>query len=124
MTGREAPSDAELKRNIQKRVLAAEAAELAKRNVEKRFNRPSIPGSRRPSSLSADDPKAPLNLKGNKKGKGQAQNQYVYSFTSEHWMSSNKSSAGTATFSSTAPVPTRMVLDSLKSTSTLRTKVV
>ena len=69
MTGRHAPSDAELKRNIHKRMLAAENAAPASRSrLGKRFNRHGVPSSR-PTKADIAEAKA-LNLKGNKKGHG------------------------------------------------------
>lgn len=69
MTGRDAPTDAELKRNLHKRVLAVEDAAFAKRSLSKRYNRHGVPGRAAASGAKS------LSLKGkkNKGGKGQGQ---------------------------------------------------
>ncbi|KAH8100901.1 acid protease [Cristinia sonorae] len=67
MTGREAPSDTELKRNIHKRLLAIEEAELKKRGHEKRYNRHGVPKQRIQPSPDLPGAKA-LHLKGNNGG--------------------------------------------------------
>ncbi|THH27412.1 hypothetical protein EUX98_g6771 [Antrodiella citrinella] len=73
MTGRDVPSDAELKRNIHKRLLAIDEAEFAKRaygkrSHSKRFNRHGIPTLR----PTADTGGKSNGLKANKNGQGQA----------------------------------------------------
>jgi len=75
MTGRDVPSNAELKRNIQKRMLAIEDAAPAKRSHSKRYNRHGVPSSSR-IAPSSDLPGAKtLGLKANKNGKGKGQGQ-------------------------------------------------